>query len=103
LDIRMTCRHCELPEELRDYVGKKMERVVRHFDGLHDVEVVLSEGSGKWTAELIVGTVRGQRCVAEGIGADVFAAVDVAVDKIDRQVRKLKGKLREHYGKGPEE
>jgi ribosome-associated translation inhibitor RaiA len=29
--------------------------------------------------------------------------VDVAVDKIDRQVRKLKGKLREHYGKGPEE
>jgi ribosome-associated translation inhibitor RaiA len=27
----------------------------------------------------------------------------VAVDKIDRQVRKLKGKLREHYGKGPEE
>ena len=91
----MTCRHCELPEDLRDYVGKKMERVARHFDGLHDVEAVLSEDGGKWTAELIVGTVRGQRCVAEGAGADVFAAVDAAVDKINRQVLKLKGKLRE--------
>jgi putative sigma-54 modulation protein len=102
LDIRMTCRHCELSDDLRDYVTKKMERVLRHFDAVHSVDVILSAEGAKWTAELIVGAVRGQRCVAEGVGDDAFAAIDVAVDKMDRQVMKLKGKLREHYGKGPE-
>jgi putative sigma-54 modulation protein len=91
-----------LSNEVRDYVEKKMDRVVRHFDGLHDAEVVLSADGGKWTAEVIVGAVRGQRYVAEGSETDVFVAVDIAMDKIDRQVRKLKGKLRERYGKGPE-
>jgi putative sigma-54 modulation protein len=100
LDIRLTCRHCELSDELRDYVTRKTERVLRHFDGVHSVDVVLSAQGARWKAEMIVGAVRGQRCVAEGIEPDVFAAVDVAMDKMDVQVRKLKGKLREHYGKG---
>jgi len=102
VDIQLTCRHCELSDDLRDYVGRKMERVLRHFDGVHSVEVILSAQGAIWTAEMIVGTVRGQRCVAEGTGDDVFAAVDLAADKMDRQVQKLKGKLREHYGKGLE-
>jgi putative sigma-54 modulation protein len=103
MDIHLTCRRCELSDELRDYVTKKVERVVRHFDGVHNVAFVLSIERGKCRAEMIVNAVRGQKCIAEGTHEGMFAAVDLAVDKMDRQIKKLKGKLRETHGKTPAE
>ena len=101
LDIQLTCRHCEITEKMRDYVEMKMERVLRHFDGVHFVEMVLSEDGTNTKAELIVGAVRGRRFVAAASHADIFGAVDLVADKMDRQVKKLKSKLRRHHG-GPE-
>jgi putative sigma-54 modulation protein len=101
LDIQLTCRHCEITEEVREYVAAKMERVLRHFDGLHYVEMTFTPDGTGTKAELIVGTVRGQRFVATATHAEMFGAVDLVADKMDHQVKKLKGKLRGHRG-GPE-
>ena len=101
MDIQLTCRHCELSDGIRDYVAKKTERVLRHFDGVHDVEMVFSAEGAKTKVEMIVGTVRSQRCVAVASHEDMFAAVDLVADKMDHQVKKLKSKLRERHGPPP--
>ena len=97
MDIQLTCRHCELPEEVRDYAAKKIERVLKHFDGVHSVEMILGAQAGETTVEMIVGTVRSQRLVATASGATMYAAIDVVSDKMDRQIKKLKGKLRDNH------
>ena len=102
MDIRLTCRHYDLSEEIREYASRKAERVVKHFDGVHSVEMILSMEGGRPKAEMIVGAVRGQKCVAAETGDDVFVVVDAVVDKIDRQIKRLKGRLREQKGRGPE-
>ena len=97
LDVRVTARHFEVSDDVRSHVVSRAERLLRRFDGVHNVEVILSMEGGKPKAEMIVGVVRGQRCVAAADHEDVLGAVDVVVDKIDRQIRKLKGRLRERH------
>jgi len=99
LNIQLTCRHGALSEKLRDYATKKTERLLRHFDGVHTVELILSSEGTREKAEMIVGVVRGRKCVAEATDDDVYAAVDTVVDRAIRQVSKLKGKLRERHGR----
>jgi len=103
LNIQLTCRHGELTEKLRQYATRKVERLLKHFDGVHNVELIVSSEGGRQKAEVIVGVVRGRRCVAEETSEDLFAAVDAAVDKVVRQLSKLKGKLRGHHGRGAPE
>lgn len=94
MDVQLTCRHCKVSDELRDYAVKKTERLYKRFDGVHKVEIILTEEGGRAKAEIIVGVVRGRKCFAEETHDDMFAAVDIVVAKIDRQISKLKGKLR---------
>jgi len=99
LNIQLTCRHCDVSDDVRDYAEKKTERLLRHFNGVHNVEMILSEEGGKPTVELVVSVVRGQHCVAKESAEDFTAAVDVVVDKLVRQLQKVKGKLRERHGR----
>jgi len=99
LNVQLTCRHCEVSGEDRGYAAEKTERLLKHFDGVHSVELILTVEGGKPKVELIVGVVRGRRCVAESAADDLRAAVDLAVDKLVRQLQKLKGKLRERHAK----
>jgi len=102
LKFKLTCRHYAASAALRSYARKKAERLQKRFDGIHKLEMILSVEGGRPRAELVLGAVRGVTRVAEATHDDMFAAIDLAVDKTDRQVTKLKGKLREHHGKTPE-
>lgn len=97
MDIQLTCRHCELPDDVRDYAGKKIERVLKHFDGVHSVEMILSAEGDQTKVEMLVGTVRNNRLVAAESAPTAMAAIDLVIDKMDRQIKKLKGKLRDHH------
>ena len=52
---------------------------------------------------MICGAVRGKRLVAEDEHEDVFAAIDMVVDKMERQIRRMKDRLKEHHPKISEE
>jgi putative sigma-54 modulation protein len=77
---------------LRDYVINKFDRIVRHFEHLHDVNVILSVEKLLHKAEATLN------CSAKVINAhahaaDMYAAIDALADKLDRQVKKHKEKL----------
>ena len=81
---------------LRDYAESKLGRIVRHFEQLHDANVVLSIEKLFQKAEATV------RCAsktihADTVGADLYAAIDCLADKLDRQVKKHKEKLKNHH------
>jgi putative sigma-54 modulation protein len=86
---------------LRGYVTHKLDRVLRHFDQVVDVRVLLTvekqkEKEGRQRAECNIH-VKGSDLFAECASEDLYAAVDELVDKLDRQVVRHKDRLQDHH------
>lgn len=100
MNILITGHHIELTPAIRAYVETKLDRVISHFDQVIDVAVVLgveapAEKDKRQRAEAnlrIKGDVLHAECYAENL----YAAIDMMMDKLDRQVLKTKGKTQGH-------
>ena len=89
-----------LGQEVREYAERKLARLARHFGKVADADVDFSEERKRsglsMTAVRINVHLDGRRTPvlsAHEIGADPQSALDLALDKIDRQVVKLKEKI----------
>ena len=95
MNLKITGHHVEVTPAIRDYVTGKLERVIRHFDNVTSVNVILSVEKLTQRAEVTVH-VRGKDIYVESDDGDMYAAIDAMVDKLDRQVLKYKQKISEH-------
>lgn len=91
MQIKLTGHHVDITPALRDYVNNKMDRIVRHFDRLTSVQVILSVEKLRQKAEATLH-VAGNDLYADATEEDMYAAIDGLVDKLDRQVKKHKEK-----------
>jgi putative sigma-54 modulation protein len=92
MQINVTGHHVELTDSMRDYVGDKFVRLERHFDHVIDVHVILSVDKQRQKAESTL-QVNGAKIFADCVHEDMYAAIDLLVDKLDRQVIKHKEKM----------
>lgn len=95
MNLNITGRHVEVTPAIRDYVTSKLDRVIRHFDNVTSVAVILSVEKLKQNAEVTLH-VRGKDIFVESDDADLYAAIDTMTDKLDRQVQKYKQKQADH-------
>ena len=103
MEIQITGRHVEVPEDVRDYIHAKIGKLPRFYDRIHNVDVVLDHESEQFTTEVIVRADQRQTFIARETGPDTFALVDLVVDKLERQLRRHKEKLRDHKHDGKSE
>ena len=90
-------RNLALTPRLRQYVDKKMERLDRYMPNLMELRVDLSEqnarnASERQVAQVTVRDARGAIIRAEERHSDIFAAIDLVVDKLSRQMTRYSGK-----------
>lgn len=85
----------EITPALDEYVQSKLQRLDRHFDQPIEVRVQLGvrKPSHHAAADLIVP---GKTLHAEAAGENMYAAIDLLADKLDRQVVKHKEKQQQH-------
>jgi putative sigma-54 modulation protein len=96
MQIALTFRHMEASEPVRLYVEEKLARVKKYIDEPVEAQVALSvEKKIRHKAEVVL--------IAKGITIkgteetdDMYAAVDSVVDKIERQLKRYKEKLKMH-------
>ncbi|HEY0178471.1 MAG TPA: ribosome-associated translation inhibitor RaiA [Dokdonella sp.] len=81
---------------LHDYAAGKFERILHHFDHLHELNVVLGIEKLLHKAEATL-QLSGKTLHADATAGDMYAAIDALVDKVDTQVRKHKEKLTDHH------
>lgn len=100
----LTGRNIDITDPMRTYAEQKLARLDRFFDQIVDARVVMSfdDRVGGTPAKVEVqvnvpsGIVR-----AEERGADTYAAVDLAVDKLERQLKRFKQRLRDKRAEAP--
>jgi putative sigma-54 modulation protein len=95
MNLSITGRHLEVTPAIREYVLNKLARVARHFDNVIDTQVMLSVERLKHTAEITM-RLRGKDIHCEATDDNLYSAIDLLADKIDRQVIKYKTKVQNH-------
>lgn len=100
MNLTISGHHLELTPAIREYVQTKLERIKRHFDHVIDVAVILAveklpEKEKRQKAEINL-RLRGKDIHVESIAEDLYAAIDLLIDKLDRQVIKHKTKMQDH-------
>src|SRR5690554_2149247 len=95
MNLSITGRHLEVTPAINEYVKTKMARVARHFDNVIDTQVMLSIERLKHTAEVTM-RLPGKDLHCEASDENLYAAIDLLADKIDRQVIKYKDKVQNH-------
>lgn len=95
MQINIAGHHVDLTDSMRDYIQTKFGRIERHFDQVVDVHVVLSVEKLRQRAEATVH-LAGNNIHAQSENDDMYAAIDLLLDKLDRQIKKHKEKLTDH-------
>ena len=100
MQITIQGHSVDVTPALRDYCTNKFERITRHFDHLHELSIVLGIEKLLHKAEATIqfaGRKSGRKLHANATAPDMYAAIDVLVDKVDTQLRKHKEKLTDHH------
>ncbi len=100
-------RNVEVTEALKNYVERKAERLDRYFDNIVDAKVVLSIAGSphverRAKAEIQLNVPGGIIRVEES-DPDMYAAIDRAIEVLEKQLKRFKGRMmgKRHSGLGP--
>lgn len=91
MNVNLTGRHLEITPAIRQHVMDKIARIKKHFDGIMDVNVILSVDKLRQKAE---GSVHlsGKDVFVESDDDNLYVAIDAMIEKLDRQIIKHKEK-----------
>jgi putative sigma-54 modulation protein len=100
MNITISGHHLEVTPAIREHIQNKLERITRHFDQVIDITVTitidkLKEKQKRHRADINLH-VPGKDIHAESVAEDLYAAIDLLMDKLDRQVIRHKHKIRDH-------
>ncbi len=98
MQMNITFRQFGASDSLKEYAREKVDRVNRLLDRAGEAHVVLSLERHLHHADI---TIHSGAWVLRGRekSEDMYASIDLAMDKIERQLRRYKDKLKSHHGK----
>ena len=104
MQILVSGRHMSVGDALKEYCEKKAGKLGKFYDRIQSIDVVVDGHNGLHSVEMIVHSEGTQPFVASEEREDAYAAVDVLMDKIERQIRRHKERLRnrKHPPRPPE-
>lgn len=94
MPFRITGRHVEITDTIRDYVEKKLPRIEKYTVRLQSIDFILEKNRYQHRAELLIkdGPVE---VTANAKDPDLIKAIDLLMDKVERQLKKRWERLRE--------
>jgi len=94
--ITITGRHMHVHDSVREYAIEKMNKLERYNDAIQHIELVVASEGDRKQIEMIATSRVGGKHVAQVEHEDIFAAVDLLIDKMKRQLERTKEKVKHH-------
>jgi len=95
VDINITGRHTSVTEAMKRKATDKIGKLSKHNDLVTRAEVVMNIEGERHMAECIAHTKVGGRIVGKAEHTDMYAAIDLLVDKMEHQLVKQKEKVKD--------
>jgi putative sigma-54 modulation protein len=96
MQINVKGKHLEITEAIDTYVRKKCERLVRYFDKVLAIDCVIEKEPHGYHVEFIVDVEHHDDFIVNYRDADLYAAIDLAVDREARVLTDHKQRTRDH-------
>ncbi len=94
MQVTFTFRHLDTSDSLRAYAGEKLEHTVnKYLQSPMDAKVVFSVEKFWHIAQFSL-KVRGLTIKSKEKSEDMYSSIDLALDKLERQLRRYKDKIR---------
>ena len=100
----ITGKHISITDAIRTHAQERTEKLPKYYDGINQVEILVDgKQGGQMTVEVIARGEHSNVFVAADTGTDAYQCIDMAVHKLERQLRKKKAKERDNkHGGGRE-
>ena len=86
-------------DSIKSYIEEKIDKLTKYFDNDEiEAKIVIKVANNKEIIEVTIPTNK-YTLRAEERNEDLYAAIDLVVDKLERQIRKNKTKLNDRYKK----
>ncbi len=99
MKVTVTARHARFTEALKEAAQEKALRLEHFFDHLKKIEVILdTDGDTRYSVEMIASGLHDHVLVCRHSDKTALAALDAAIEKMERQLVKFKEKLTRRHG-----
>lgn len=92
MNVLVRGRNVNVTNALKEYVEKRVGKLDKFIDGVDDVTVVLVVEGDSHKVEVTI-PVNGMILRGEEATGDMYASIDLVVEKLEKQIEKYKGKL----------
>jgi putative sigma-54 modulation protein len=86
---------------MKEYARKKTERLSKCYDRLQAIRVVLQQEGTGFFCEMIAEIEHMHDLVGRADAEEMTEAIDLAVDRLERQLVEHKDRIRDRKGRGP--
>ncbi|MCC6951133.1 MAG: ribosome-associated translation inhibitor RaiA [Phycisphaerales bacterium] len=96
--VEVIGKNFEVSEPIRAYAVTKASKLTKYFDGLQLVTVRITKvnhkANAEYEAEIILDVEKHDDFVSHATGQDAYAAIDLVMEKGERQLRDFKEQLK---------
>lgn len=92
MPLKLTGRHMDVPEDIQDLVRSKVDRFHKYHGRISLIEVTIGKEKREFAVDIIVKAGKGEFLATES-HVEMRGAVEVAADKIEKQMEKRKSRM----------
>lgn len=96
MQITISSKHIPLTPAIEQYARRKVEKFPRYFDRIQQVGVVIDKSRNGYTVEIRTDVEHHEDFVATSEHEDLYACIDLSVDRAVRQITDHKSKTRDN-------
>jgi len=94
--IVVTGRSERITSREKTHAEEKIQKLERYFNGITRIEIVLNQNAELAEAELVISVKKGSQIVCRTQDKDLYAAIDLVLDKAEILLTRHKEKVRQH-------
>lgn len=98
MQIQVTFRHVEASEAVKEYARDKVGKLQKYLDGPVEANITLTVEKHRHDADVTIHA-SGLKIHGRETTGDLFSAIDLVMDKLEKQVRRYRDKLK-NFGRG---
>lgn len=98
MDVNVTGRHIEVGESLREHVNVKLNEIAhKYFSNTINASVTVSKEAHNFIVDCHLHAPKNTDLQSRGEAAEVYAAFESAAEKIEKQLRRFKRRIKNHH------
>lgn len=96
MNVSITTRHCTVSEKTRGEAAERLQRLQRYEPNVATAEVEFDDDHGTKQVETRIFVAGSHSIVAHGSGDTFRTALDRSIDRLTRQLKRRRERVRDH-------